>query len=198
MKARLLRKWLNDTGYHVCLSDCETKICIGSAYMSSIFELNIKSLKLISKLEPDGIYKGNNLEFHFIWNKLLQLIESGEIQQVLNGDDEIENGIPVFTIMYGRLFESVTDKFPTQSEFMNCVTKEGFTIHFNTWFRTKKEAIDYGIKDCMLGIQEHSKRADFLTKELQMHIKSVDEYAKNMQVLQEMAGQINSEIQTGL
>ncbi len=149
MKARLLKKLLNDTGYNV--SNNTEYIAVGSSLCHDLISVNKETLKVKYALdtfkegrkclEGKSNSKGEN-ELLFIWDKLHELIENGQIQDIINGKDEIENPLPVFTIVHGELVESITDKYgwPNTDE-------NGFCMYDNTYFPTAKQAIEDGISD---------------------------------------------------
>ena len=77
-----------------------------------------------------------------IFDKLDELIASGEIADIIEQNDEIDNKIPVFYISKGELKESHTDEFGWPN-----TTFDGHMMHNNTHFKTKEEAIAYGIRE---------------------------------------------------
>lgn len=149
MKARLLKKILNNTGYSV--SNHGDYIAVGSPLCHDLISVNKEALKVKYALdtfregrkclEEKSNSKGEN-ELLFIWDKLHELIASGQIQDIINGKDEIENPLPVFTVEDGKLVESVTDKYGWPNTDNN-----GFRMYDNTHFATPKKAIEYGISE---------------------------------------------------
>jgi len=98
MRARKLRKLLNDTGYTI--GDYGEYIAIGSPYIHRLINVNKKTLELKYALDTfnDGRSAIRNKELEFIWDKMKELIESGEIKEIIEGNDEIENPLPVYTV----------------------------------------------------------------------------------------------------
>jgi len=149
MKARKLKKLLNDTGYTVShRSDC---ICIGSSMCHNLISVDKKTLKL--KYALDTFHKGREAisheELEFIWDKLEELIKSGEIQDIINGNDEITpEMIPVFYVEDGEVIKEYSEA----CEWPN-MTHSGDQIYNNTHFKTIMEAIEYGINDNHLGLK---------------------------------------------
>ena len=105
MKARLLKNLLNNTGYSV--SNHRDYIAVGSPLCHDLISVNKETLKVKYALdtfregrkclEGKSNSKGEN-ELLFIWDKLHELIENKEINDIINGKDIIKNPLPVFTI----------------------------------------------------------------------------------------------------
>lgn len=149
MKARLLKKLLNNTGYAV--SNNEGYIAIGSPLCHNLISVDKQTLKLKYALDTFGQgraalserQRDSSKELLFIWDKLNELILSGEIQDIINGKDEIENPLPVFTVNDdGVLVESVTDAYGWPNTDDN-----GVCMYENTHFPTKEQAIKAGIEE---------------------------------------------------
>jgi hypothetical protein len=149
MKARLLRKLLNNTEYSI--SNHEDYIAVGSPLCHNLISVDTKSLKVTyaldtyregrKSLEEKTNRKGEN-ELLFIWDKLHELIENGQIQDIINGKDEIKNPLPVFTVIRGDVVESVTDKYGWPNTDDN-----GVCMYEDTHFPTIEQAIEYGISE---------------------------------------------------
>ena len=153
MKARLLRKLLNNTEYSV--SNHREYIAVGSPLCHDLINLNKQTLKV--KYELDTYREGRKClekksnsneenELLFIWDKLTELVETGQIHDIINGKDEIENPLPVFTVVEGNLIESITDAYGWPNTDDN-----GICMHNNTHFPTAEQAIAYGIKEYKAG-----------------------------------------------
>lgn len=153
MKARLLKKLLNDTGYAV--SNNTDYIAVGSPLCHNLISVNKETLKVKYALDTfregrkcfeETSRQSEKTELLFIWDKLHELIESGEINDIITGRDIIANPLPVFTVVDGQLIESITDKYGWPNTDDN-----GVCMYENTHFPTKEEAIEYGIKDYNYG-----------------------------------------------
>jgi len=145
MKARLLKKLLNDTKYSV--HNNKECICIGSPLCPDLINVNKESLRIKYTLDTWNAGKQSvegraNGELLFIWNRVEELIENKEILEIINGDDEIENPLPVFSYEEGEIKESFTDKYGYPN-----ITHSGYIMYNNTHFKTRMEAIEYGISD---------------------------------------------------
>ncbi len=162
MKARLLKKILNNTGYTPCNS--KKYISVGSPMCHDLINVSKDTLEI--KYALDTFKEGRksvegraNGELAFIWDKLQELIDNGQIQDIINGTDDIENPLPVFYVEDGEIVESSTDKYDWPS-----VTINGDLMYKNTHFKTKEEAIKdgieeykYRIKTCEENIRDREK-----------------------------------------
>lgn len=183
MKARLLKKLLNNTGYAV--SNHEGYIAVGSPLCHNLFSVDKKTLKVKYALDSYGegracLLQGpGSKELLFIWDKLHELIESGEIHDIINGKDEIENPLPVFSVSNeGELIESFTDAygFPNTDD-------NGVCMYENTHFQTKEQAIKYGIKEFRAGIELESRRIAQLKNELLSSKANLEKYKNRIKKL---------------
>jgi hypothetical protein len=160
MKARLLTKLLNNTGYRV--NNNKDYIAVGSPLCHDLISVNKETLKVKyaldtfregrKYLEGQSNSKGEN-ELLFIWDKLHELIENGQIHDIINGNDEIENPLPIWTFEDGQLIETYTDTY----DFPN-VTIDGYTMYTNTHFKTKEEAIEKAISEYKYGVEMMKER----------------------------------------
>lgn len=165
MKARLLRKILNDTEFR--LSNNKDYIAVGSTLCHDIISVNKKTLEV--KYALDTFNEGRNSlakresqkELLFIWDKLHELIDNGDIHDIINGKDIIENPLPVFTFDNDEIIESVTDFYGYPNTDDN-----GICMYDNTHFQTEKEAIEYGISELGAGIETSLRRITQLEEEL--------------------------------
>lgn len=165
MKARLLKKLLNDTGYAV--SNNREYIAVGSPMCHDLISVNKKTLKV--KYALDTFNQGRKAleeresqsELLFIWDKLHELIESGQMAEIIDGKDEIANPLPVFTVTDGKLVESVTDQYGWPN-----TDDDGICMYENTHFPTAQQAIEYGISDTEAGVKHALRRIAELEGEL--------------------------------
>lgn len=161
MKARLLKKILNNTGY--IINNNDDYIAVGSPLCHDLISVNKKTLKLRYAL--DTWHEGRNSlrseELLFIWDKLQELINNGEIKNIIEGQDEIENPLPVFTVRDGKVVKSFTDQYGWPN-----ITIDGDEMYDNTWFKTELEAIKYGIQEYKAGMNMVQRTIDERRKEL--------------------------------
>jgi hypothetical protein len=182
MKARKLKALLNNTGYAVM--NKEDRICIGSSLCSDLITVNKKTLKINYALDRDGrknLESRGRDELVFIWDKLQELIDNGEIKDIIEGVDVIENPIVVFTVDDGKLISTTTDKTGWPN-----VTAEGDMMYDNTYFRSKKEAIKYGIAEYTAGLKnslewlrDKTKALNEINDRIDMYEKYIENLSKN-------------------
>jgi len=190
MKARLLKKLLNDTGYAV--SNHRDYIAVGSPLCHDLISVNKETLKVKYALdtfregrkclEGQSNSKGEN-ELLFIWDKLHELIKSGQIQEIINGKDEIENPLPVFTVAGGKLVESVTDKYGWPN-----TDDDGICMYQNTHFPTKEQAIEYGIQEYKAGETLTLGNIKELEEELSKAKQRLEKYRSYIAHLESLKG----------
>lgn len=136
MKARALQKHLS-TERTVHATD--THICVASGCIPDLISLNKATLKL--KYAMDTFHEGRaglkSDELRTIWDALQALVETGDIHNYLNGDDEITAPIPVFYENNGVIVEAITDFIGWPN-----ITNEGILMYENTFFSTREGAIE--------------------------------------------------------
>ncbi|MDR1902382.1 MAG: hypothetical protein LBQ88_08910 [Treponema sp.] len=152
MKARKLRELLGDPGY--IISQGEDDIRIGSVYCTDLISVNKKTLKVKYALDTshEGRKSLRSEVLQSIWDTLHRLIETGKIREIIGGKDIIENPFPVFTARYGKLVESVTDKYGWPN-----VDDDGILMYDNTHFPTKKAALKRGIEELSARIISYNR-----------------------------------------
>jgi hypothetical protein len=145
MKSRKLKKILNNTDYSI--GDHGEYIAVGSPLCHDLFSVNKETLKV--KYALDTWNKGRKAleregyeEGLFIWDKLHELVQTGEIKEIIEGHDEISPKLPVFYCEDGKLIESFTDKYGWPN-----TTYDGVLMYDNTHFKTKVEALKQGIRE---------------------------------------------------
>lgn len=169
MKARLLKKLLNDTKYTV--GGAEDYIFIGSPLCHDLISVDKKTMRI--KYALDTWHKGkesvkHNDELFFIWEQLERLIVSGEIVDIINGNDEIENPLPVYYYKKGEVHKTFTDAYGWPN-----VTISGELMYNNTYFKTFEEAKASGIQETthfieMLKEQIEEKKHELAKREAKL------------------------------
>lgn len=171
MKIRHLLTLLNNTGYTV--SNHDTYLAIGGPYCHDLLAVDVKTLKI--KIALDTFREGrkylqrSNGEMLFIYDTLVKLIESNQIQDILIGDDEIENPIDVYTVKNGELIKTQTDKVGWPN-----LTKEGWLMYDNTFFTNIDDAIDYGIREYTAWKQLHIEQLDELKEKIKEREEKIE------------------------
>jgi hypothetical protein len=186
MKARLLKQILNDTKYTV--NNNTDYIAVGSPLCHDLISVNKKTLKLKYALDTwnegrAGLVKEGKDEILFIWDKLQELIDNGQIKDIIEGSDIIENPLPVYTVKNGELIESFTDKYGWPN-----TTIDGFIMYENEWYKTREEAIEYGISEYTAGLSMLQRRKREVQDDLnKLSIQIQDEWA-NLEKIKRLTG----------
>ncbi len=143
MKVRLLQKLLNTTR---SVTNQTSYIAVGSAMVHNLFSVDVETLNV--KYALDSFRSGraclmnrDDTELLDIYDKLCELVENGQMKDILEGNDEFENPITIYYCDKGLLKETTTDSYT----FPN-VTAEGYQMYDTEHFLTKKPAIIEGLK----------------------------------------------------
>lgn len=178
MKSRELRKLLKDTTYTVHFE--ENKVCIGSPYVSHLLTVDTKTLSV--KYALDTFRKGRDSlgskNLTFIWDKLHELIQTGDLQRIITENDSTVGMFPVYSVREGCLIESFTDEFGWPHS-----THDGTLMYNNTFFKTKSEAIKDGIKEECSNIKRINEHIEQLRLDL---IKKDENLKKHIGFLQNL------------
>lgn len=179
MKARKLNKILNNPGY--IIADYGEYIGIGSSMCHDLIKLDEETLNIKYALDTfrEGRKALKNVTLLFIWDTLIELIENGEIEDILFENDEMENPLPVYTFEDGELVKSFTDKYGWPN-----TTFDGKLMYNNTHFKTPAEAIEQGIKEYTASLEWAEKSKS--QKENELHkikdrIETLQEYITNLE-----------------
>lgn len=135
MKARVLKKILNDTNYIV--SNNDEYIAVGSPLCHDLIKVNKKTKEMTFALDTwkKGKSSLGNSELLFIAEKLEELIANNEIQKIIDEDDIIEKPLTVYSFSDFEIVESITDEYGWPN-----TTISGQVMYNNVWFKTKEEA----------------------------------------------------------
>lgn len=193
MKARFLKYLLNNTHYNV--HETNDFICVGSPMCPDLINVNKETLKIKyaldfnnegrKSLEEKNIKSAEN-ELLFIWDTLKELIDRRQIQSIITGQDILENPLPVFACQDGILIETFTDAYGWPN-----TTIDGRLMYENTWFKTRQEAIAYGIKDMSLHVKYDEK--ELVSKE-----NEIEKLKARIKVSNERIDKLSSMLLEGL
>ena len=172
MKAQYLKQLLNNTGYNVHAEG--RNICIGSPMCSNLISVNVDEMKIRYALDTfnngwveclsSGRKNSSTQGIQDICTKLEELIGTGELIEIFNGKDELENPVKVYTCENGELIEHNATGFGWPN-----TTENGELIYDNTHFNTAKDAL-------LGAIEESKSNMKFLTireKELQRELEEI-------------------------
>lgn len=158
MKLRELRKLLNNTDYILCrdveypkfrdYDYGEDRICVGSPYVHDIITWNTVTHKFKTALYHDGKFESGS-ELEWIFAKMHELADSGKLEEIASGNDELSDPIEVYTFRKNKIVKTFTER----NEFgWPHHDNEGWLMYKNTSFRTEKECQEYAINDLLCGI----------------------------------------------
>lgn len=171
MKIREIKKRLNeDDGYIWQFSEYKNgpALCIGSGYVGNLIEVPLSQpYQIVLAMEKSK--EGLNQYLRKIYDGLEKLIQDPEFQDLMEGRDDVENGVPVFYIEKGVLIETVTEKISWRN-----ITANGDLIYDNTHFDSAEKALKYGISEMGYAIKSANERL----KELAENRKKVTERKK--------------------
>lgn len=161
MQSRKLRKLLNDTGYTVHFRG--NKVCIGSPMCSELITVDAETYQMKYALDTfrEGRKAIRSQGLGFIWDKLEELIKNGELKSIIENNDSTEGMFPVYCCDDGEITQKFTDVFGWPNS-----AHDGTLMYGNTFFRTEREAIEYGIKDLTAAVEMYSERIADVEKEL--------------------------------
>jgi hypothetical protein len=175
MQARKLRRILNDTKYTV--GNYGEYIAIGSPLCHDLIKINKSDYGF--KLALDTFNKGRasigNKELTFIYDKLKELAESGELREIIDQDDELENPLHVFTVTDGKLVSTFTDEYGWPN-----TTVDGTIMHDNNYFKTAKQAIKYGIREAEASIEMCSRTLSEIEEKANTFKAYIQKYKDNL------------------
>lgn len=184
MKARLLKKILNNTKYIV--HEKEKHICVGSPLCHDLISVSKDMLHIRYALDTfnEGRESIKTEELRFIYDKLHELVGTGEIKDIIEGKDEIENPLPVFLVSdKGEIVESVTDAYGWPN-----VDQYGKLLYEGEHFKTREEAVNAAIKDFEHKIKVNLENIQYIEEQL---YKTKSLMAKNELKLTELLKQKN-------
>lgn len=144
MKVRALNKVIK-TNY--ILHNSDGCLCVGSPFLPKIITVNAETLEMKYDFaqawenqrfslarEPKTEY---NTELLRIWDILDVMCMSGEIRQYLDGKDDIENPVTVYSVEGTRIVEHITDAL----EWPN-TTDDGVLMYNNEFTSDYQKAVE--------------------------------------------------------
>lgn len=167
MKARLLKKLLNNTDYQVHYYN--GKVCIGTHLCLDLINVDLENKRINYELafnkesRESLVSKGkNDNELLFIFDELTELMNSGKLQEMVDGKDKLENPLTVYFVdENGTLNVAYTDKHGYPN-----ITDDGVLMHDNVYFKTKVEAVKKGLANAEAGVSLCSRSISNLQDKL--------------------------------
>jgi len=184
MKSRILRSILNNTQYTI--SNHEDYIAIGSPLCHDLIAVDKKTMKIKLALDTwnegrKSLERKSTEELLFIYDKLNDLIKTGEINDIINGDDVVENPLPVFYVDDGKLIETFTDSYGWPN-----TTITGELMYDNTHFKSRKKVIEKGISELGYAIENMNERVIQCQNDLQKANDRLSKYKNDLAGLQSL------------
>jgi len=147
MKARYLKKLLNDTRYIV--ADHGKYICVGSPLCHNLIAVDKNTMKITYAL--DTWHEGRKSlkdkeELGQIWDTLAALIASGEMRSIMDDNDVLEHPVPIWFWDSDTLTVVERQTEPDSFEWP-AVAHDGTQIYENNGFRTRAEAVACGVRN---------------------------------------------------
>jgi hypothetical protein len=147
--------------------------------------ITVDSGTSIIKYALDTFHEGrksvSSEELLFIWDTLTALIKSGEIKSIIEGNDPTDGMFPVYSCDDGEVVERFADEFGWPHS-----THDGVLMYNNTFFRTREEAIKYGIRDLSYGLESITESIEGKEEQLQSMKQRRDRYAESIKHLKAM------------
>ena len=177
MKAQYLKEFLDNTGYNVHAEG--RNILIGSPMCSTLISVNVDEMKIRYALDTFNngwktALKAKH-ELYTICTKLEELISTGELIEIFNGKDELENSVKVYTCENGELIEHNATGYGWPN-----TTENGELIYDNTHFRAAKTALLKAIEECKSNIDFLTRREKELQKELEEVVSEIETAQNNL------------------
>ena len=112
-------------------------------------------------------------ELMFIWNKMHELAESGQLDEIASGDDELKDPVPVFSFRDQKIVKTFTER--DEFGWPHC-DNEGYLMYDNTAFRTERECrlyaiglltsnLDFCLQNLESDIEQLARRVKFFSSE---------------------------------
>lgn len=147
MKARYLKKLLNNTGYIV--ADHGEYIGVGSPLCHRLIAVDKTTMRITYALDAFNYGRKaleHNEELGQIWDTLAALIASGEMRSIMDENDVLENPVPIW--FWDSKTKTIQEKRadPDAMEWP-AVAHDGTQIYENNWFRTRQEAVQCAVRN---------------------------------------------------
>ena len=143
-----------DIGHIVAVYDEEIYggpcICIGSGYIYDIIVVRIRDAKVVKQYKEGKYNDGWNTNKDLArYNEALKEGErNGILRKLIETPDTFAEDLPVFTIEKGSVIRDACEKYGWPN-----VTHSGNIMYENTYFKTRKEAYAYLLKDTSSGVR---------------------------------------------
>ena len=154
MKAQYLKELLK---CNYTVADHGKYIGVGSSLCHDLIKLDKKTMKVSYALDTwrqgkECLKDKDSTLLLDIWNKLEELVESGEIKTILEEDDTIENPLPVYYEQDGEVIKTYCTEYGWPN-----TTIEGRLMYANDHFKNPVDAAKNGLRDAGLGVKNYKE-----------------------------------------
>lgn len=154
----------------------DANLCIGSPYITNIFEIDPKTGRMI---------KGEDRDTHNAdlsrYRKEIEETTPSSIIAMLQASDTFAASIPCYRIEGCEVLEKQCESFEWPS-----VTHDGELMYENTHFPTRRACIEYGIRNAKAGINIGTRRVADCEKELDQAKKYLDDARVELAALEQL------------
>lgn len=152
MKAKTLKQILNTKRP---VADHGKYIAVGSYLCHNLIAVDKETLKITYALDSmregkASLQRKDDSELLDIWNKLEELISSGNIQEIINGADTAENPITVYSFDENKC--EIVESFCEALGYPN-VTLDGEMMYNNTHFASREDSVKKAIENAEAGVR---------------------------------------------
>lgn len=180
MKAQYLKQLLNNTGYTV--GNYDDYIAVGSPLCHDLVKVMKKDYSMIYALsiKPKVRHREDvSGELRTIWDRLIELIASGELAEIIAGQDVIEKPIMVYAVVRGKFISTTCAEYGWPN-----TTIDGIIMHDNVYFPTAAEALEHGIQEQKAWIKYVQDNIDNKRREIKEAEDMLMELTNNLDTLQ--------------
>lgn len=154
MKAQYLKELLK---CNYTVADHGEYIGVGSSMCHDLIKLDKATMKVSYALDTwhrgkECLKDKDDTVLLDIWNKLEELVESGEIKAILEENDIIENPLEVYYEQAGEVIKTYCSEYGWPN-----TTIEGRLMYENDHFKNPIDAAKDGLRDAELGITGYKK-----------------------------------------
>lgn len=178
MNVPKLRSHLNGTTRSI--ADYGECISVGSPLCHNLISVDKSTMKLSYAIDTfrEGRKALKDKELLSIWDKLSELIESGELQSIIDGEDDKAGSVEIYKPENG----AITVKYAKTPGWPNSTT-DGELMYNNTHFTDYQKAVEQGIR-------EHDSHVEFLKEKIEGLesdlVKAKEELNTQLRYLQSM------------
>ena len=149
----------------------EKGLCIGSIYVHDLVVIDMETGRIKPNRTFDDFLPRNYPDLYNTLDK--------EILDAINAKDSFERSIPVYTYDGAEILEKFCEEFGWPN-----ITHDGCLMYENTYFTTRKAAIEKAIKENKAGVEIVSTTLKNKRKEVEDYEGYLEEHRENIRKLQ--------------